>query len=544
MRKENITVLRKILYAVESGGQTYGKQNYGAFAGVAQNTPNEKAITIGAGQWYAEEARTLLLRIQEKYPAEFKKLDTAGIATDLKKSWGTYGVTKTSAKGKCIISIISSDVGVKCQDALLEDQIKKYAASIEKKYGSLSDDAMMECINITHQGGSGALSRILAKTKKPYTLDNIYAALCTDPADKSNNNQVGDYVTRQKVVYSFITKYCNKEGVNTMGYSRQAVADLVNSWVGKKEADGSYKTIVDIYNGYKGTFPRSTKMQYGWPWCACTWSAVAIKLGYTPIMPIEISCYYLIEAAKKMGIWIENDAHVPDVGEAVLYYWKDGTNYATTDCTGVPDHVGTVTEVYEKSGYFVVTEGNYGNAVKKRTLLINGRYIRGFISPKYTDNTVTPIKPTAGKDITTVAREVILGVWGNMPERKTKLEASGYNYEEVRKKVNEILNGSAANTPNTSKPQTPTTTKKVVAGSGASSFNKSMAGTYVTTANLYMRHGAGKNKKAMVLIPKGTEVQNYGYYSTDNGTKWLYIQVTIDGVQYTGFSSKDYLKKK
>lgn len=71
MKKENITVLRKILYAVESGGQVYGKQNYGAFAGVGANTPNEKAITIGAGQWYAEEARTLLLNIQKKYPKEF-----------------------------------------------------------------------------------------------------------------------------------------------------------------------------------------------------------------------------------------------------------------------------------------------------------------------------------------------------------------------------------------------------------------------------------------------------------------------------------------
>ena len=28
MKKENITVLRKILYAVEAGGQVYGNQNY------------------------------------------------------------------------------------------------------------------------------------------------------------------------------------------------------------------------------------------------------------------------------------------------------------------------------------------------------------------------------------------------------------------------------------------------------------------------------------------------------------------------------------
>ena len=41
-------------------------------------------------------------------------------------------------------------------------------------------------------------------------------------------------------------------------------------------------------------------MEYSWPWCACTWSALAIKLGYTDIMPIEISCPELIIAAKKM----------------------------------------------------------------------------------------------------------------------------------------------------------------------------------------------------------------------------------------------------
>lgn len=64
MNKQNITVLRKILYAVESGDQIYGKQDYSAFAGVGANCDNEKAITIGAGQWYAGEAKELLYRIQ------------------------------------------------------------------------------------------------------------------------------------------------------------------------------------------------------------------------------------------------------------------------------------------------------------------------------------------------------------------------------------------------------------------------------------------------------------------------------------------------
>lgn len=221
MKQENITVLRKILYAVESGGQVYGCQNYSAFAGVGANTPNEKAITIGAGQWYAGEARLLLQNIQKKYPKDFSKLDTAGIAADLKKSWDRYGVSATSAKGKSIIAIISSAAGIKCQDELMETQIKEYAASLGKMYGTMPDTAMMECINIYHQGGASALKRILAKTAKPYTAKGIYAALNTDPADPKPN-QVGDYTTRQKKVYEFITKYADG-GTEQKGGTTMAV---------------------------------------------------------------------------------------------------------------------------------------------------------------------------------------------------------------------------------------------------------------------------------------------------------------------------------
>ena len=66
-----------------------------------------------------------------------------------------------------------------------------------------------------------------------------------------------------------------------------------------------------------------------------------------------------------MGVWEENDGHVPKLGEGVLYDWEDT---GIGDNTGNPDHVGTVTYVNQASGYFVVTEGNFGNAVKKRTM--------------------------------------------------------------------------------------------------------------------------------------------------------------------------------
>lgn len=77
----------------------------------------------------------------------------------------------------------------------------------------------------------------------------------------------------------------------------------------------------------------------------------------------------------------------------------------------------------------------------------------------------------------------------------------------------------------------------------AMSLNKSLAGTYKTTSNLHLRKGAGKNKDSIVVIPKGTEVKNYGYYTSVENVKWLLIQVTVKNVVYTGFSSSNYLKK-
>ena len=52
-------------------------------------------------------------------------------------------------------------------------------------------------------------------------------------------------------------------------------------------------------------------------------------------------------------------------------------------------------------------------------------------------------KPTTNKpkkSVTEIADEVIAGKWGNGDERKAKLEAAGYDYNEIQNKVNEKLN--------------------------------------------------------------------------------------------------------
>lgn len=214
-------------------------------------------------------------------------------------------------------------------------------------------------------------------------------------------------------------------------YSRQKVVDLALSWVGKNEKDGSYKEIIDIYNSFSGPFPRGVRMQYEWAWCACTWSALAVSLGYTEVMPIEISCGELIKRAKEMGIWIEDDSYRPLPGDGILYDWQDS---GVGDNQGWPDHVGTVVSTTDKE--ITVVEGNKSDAVGVRTISINGKFIRGFITPKFMDEeTVAPIV----KSVEEVANEVLSGLWGNGAARKDALTTAGYNYEEVQKKVNEIV---------------------------------------------------------------------------------------------------------
>ena len=324
---------------------------------------------------------------------------------------------------------------------------------------------------------------------------------------------------------------------------RSDVIQLATYWIGKNESDGSYKEIIDIYNSFSGSLPRGTKMQYGWAWCACTWSALAIALGYIDIMPIEISCGELVKRAKEMGCWEENDGYVPRPADAILYDWDDD---GVGDNTGWPDHVGVIDYVNPEAGYMTVIEGNYEKAVKKRTISINGKYIRGFITPRYTDDSIIYESMGTSKDVETVAREVISGLWGNGEQRKAALERNGLNYAEVQAKVNEILNGEAdkaASAPAPSMSSTNASKKVVTTSCYARSKDVSLAGTYTATANLYCRNDAGSNKKALCLIPKGTQVKNYGFYTTFNGVKWLLIQFKLNGIQYAGFSSSVYLKK-
>ena len=212
-------------------------------------------------------------------------------------------------------------------------------------------------------------------------------------------------------------------------YASEVVA-LMQDWLGKNEYDGSHKAIIDIYNSQKH-LPRGYKVKHTDEWCATTVCAAFVKLGYSALIPMECSCGKMVELAKIMGIWQENDGYTPSPGDILYYDWSDN---GIGDNEGWPDHVGVVS--YVGGGKMVIIEGNYKNAVNRRQIAINDRYIRGFICPRY-DIEEEPEK--GEKSITDLAREVIRGLWGNGSARRINLEKAGHSYAEVQKEVNHLL---------------------------------------------------------------------------------------------------------
>lgn len=265
-----------------------------------------------------------------------------------------------------------------------------------------------------------------------------------------------------------------------MGKYANQVVKQAQAWLGKKESNGSHKEIIDVYNSHK-PLARGYAVKYTDAWCSTFVSAVSVKLGYTDIIPTECGCEKHIQLFKNIGSWVENENRVPNAGDIIFYDWDDN---GVGDNKGNSDHVGIVEKV--SGDTITVIEGNYNNAVARRNLKVNGRYIRGYGVPKY-------------------------------------------DKEETK--------------PAEQKPANNTTSKK--ATDPAQSFNSSLAGTYKVTANsgLNVRNGAGTNKSIMVAIPKGKQVENYGYYTSVSGVKWLYIQFTHNNIQYTGFASGKYLAK-
>lgn len=158
---------------------------------------------------------------------------------------------------------------------------------------------------------------------------------------------------------------------------RNKLLDRARGFLRFNEADGTHKTIVDIYNTLS-PLPRGYKVTYSDPWCATYVSAMAINAGLTEIIPCECSCEQMIKGFQALGRWVENDGYYPAPGDIIFYDWDDS---GAGDCIGTADHVGIVCEV--DGDNLTIIEGNISDSVGYRAFKVNNRYIRGYGVPDY-----------------------------------------------------------------------------------------------------------------------------------------------------------------
>lgn len=352
MTNEQKTVLRKIIYAVETGGQVYGQQDYSDFTEAYTNSSEEHAITIGAGQWYATEAQTLLKRIHDADTAQWDRLDSIGLWEQVQnEDWSCYNISSKSQFATLIVRFISSKTGIKCQDSLMDEQLATYAEEAIKQ-GVTDTRAQAMCVNFRHQGGQGAVTRILAKTQKPYTLDNLYAACQTD-----TGNQVGAYKDRQRFVYNALKTYFPESEETDMNVINKLIQIAKNEVGYLEKASNSQldsKTANAGENNYT-KYWRDIKPDYqGQPWCAAFVSWCMMKA-------------FGLDAAKKllkhwpyvycptMAVLFTLNSN-PKVGDVVIFY-RNGTF----------THTGIVIKV--SGDRFWTVEGNTSGG---STIIANG----------------------------------------------------------------------------------------------------------------------------------------------------------------------------
>lgn len=531
-------VIRKIIYAVETGGQVYGNVRYDDFTEAYANSSIEHAITIGGGAWYATEAQRLLKLIRTKNPTVFKKLDTAGIGIDLDtKNWATYKVQKGSDKAKCIQKIIGSATGIKCQDLLIDEQMQAYVDEVSA-LGVTDIQALLMCANFRHQGGLSAVKRILAKTQKPYTLNNVYKACQSD-----TGNQVGAYKLRQKMVYESLKKYITDKGNNTNMIAKaiNAVINIALAEVGYLEkatnANLDDKTANAGSNNYTKYWRDIYPAYQGQPWCACfvTWVFV---IAFGKAMAQKLLKHYPYVYCPTMADLFTLNAN-PKVGDIVIFKHN-----------GVFTHTGIVIKV--SGDQFWTVEGNTsggstiianGGAVCKKTYFNSNLPGTKFITPDYSK--VQEIK-SEGNDAPSISTSSILKIGSNGSAVKTlqknlntlikakltvdgefgtatynavikfqtkyKLTADGIVGENTRKKINALLKKKSNST-------TVNSTKSVVGEVTANELNvRSWYGIDSST---------GKKYPTIVSYPKLKKTNRVSILATYkvNGETWYKIAI-------------------
>lgn len=349
-----------------------------------------------------------------------------------------------------------------------------------------------------------------------------------------------------------LTQYDGKE-VNNMA-NRGAASAWLAQYEGCAEGSSQHRHILAVFNdsGYCTRY----KMTIYDAWCATGASAAFIATGLHSIFNCEeCSCNEMIRKAQALGIWVEDDAYVPKTDDLILYDWDDN---GVGDNRGSSDHVGVVVSCDGRN--IRVIEANKNNTVGYRTLAVNGRYIRGFITPKFsgssTGSTNTGTTSSGGTDLNKTAKwvgvvnasELNVRTWAgasnptcsfspltNGTEIEVCDEVNGWYYICYNGKYGFVSADYVETRNTTPAPSTPTTST-----GGGLNKNPQWVGRVIADV-LNVRSWAGTENPTIKSYPQlseGNLIDVCDTVQASNGDYWYYVR--IDGRIY-GFVHSGYV---
>lgn len=223
------------------------------------------------------------------------------------------------------------------------------------------------------------------------------------------------------------------------------ILNKMRAWLGKSEANGQHKDIINIYNNHK-PLPQGYMVKYSDEWCATTISAAAIQCGLVDKVGKECSVQRFIDIFKQKGIWIEDGTIIPQRGDIICYAWSKSVqpndNWA--------NHIGLVERV--DGATITVLEGNNDEAVKRRTIQVGNGYIRGYARPKYSTQEKKHTEPIEKPrrieyDLVTYANEVDK-VGADMITQNLHIPAMSIsNYEKNKDKYHNVIHVGGSGSP-------------------------------------------------------------------------------------------------
>ena len=221
LSEANAEALSKIVIAVETGGQVYGKGRWDDYT-PPHNIPTAKEVTVtlGAPQFYGNEAQTLITKIYAADPASFKQIDSKGLIQKMisaGRNWVREEWNPTSEEKKLLIKLISSNLGIKCQTELFAAQLESYVAICARTYTKAADAVAMYC-EIAHLGGTSAAKRIFDRSQG-FSVEAIMASLAKDQKDpkyKANGVGCSVYWSRHVACVKMIQEHIMVSGGKTM----------------------------------------------------------------------------------------------------------------------------------------------------------------------------------------------------------------------------------------------------------------------------------------------------------------------------------------